>query len=75
MQVYNKIMLYFWLLVGIVTLILVSYNCFTQGFEKWSFYFSMPIIAFLMFFFKKWMMRRMEKHVNYLSSQKQKQSN
>jgi flagellar biosynthesis protein FliQ len=69
MQLYNKIMLYFWLVVGIVSLIIVSFNSITIGIEKWGMYFSMPIIAFLMFFFKRWMMKRMEKHMKFLESQ------
>jgi flagellar biosynthesis protein FliQ len=69
MQLYNKIMLYFWLVVGIVSLIVVSFNCITVGVDKWGLYFSMPLIAFLMFFFKRWMMKRMEKHMKFLESQ------
>jgi hypothetical protein len=69
MQLYNKIMLYFWLVVGVVSLIIVSFNSITIGIEKWGMYFSMPIIAFLMFFFKRWMMKRMEKHMKFLESQ------
>jgi hypothetical protein len=70
MQTYNKIMLYFWLVAGVVSLLVVSYNCITIGMDKWGFYFSMPAIAFLMFFFKRMMMRRMEKHVEYLKTVK-----
>ena len=70
MQTYNKIMLYFWLVAGVVSLLVVSYNCITIGMDKWGFYFSMPAIAFLMFFFKRMMMRRMEKHVEYLNTVK-----
>jgi hypothetical protein len=69
MQLYNKIMLYFWLATGIVSLVIVSFNCLTIGFDKWGFYFSMPIVAFLMYFFKRWMMKRMEKHIKFLESQ------
>ena len=70
MQTYNKIMLYFWLVAGVLSLLVVSYNCITIGMDKWGFYFSMPAIAFLMFFFKRMMMRRMEKHVEYLKTVK-----
>jgi len=70
MQTYNKIMLYFWLVAGIVSLIVVTFNCITIGVDKWAFYFSMPAIAFLMFFFKRMMMRRMEKHLEYLKTVK-----
>jgi hypothetical protein len=74
MQVYNKIMLYFWLLVGIASLGLVSYQCYIEGVDKWGFYFSMPLVAFLMFFFKKWMMKRMDRHLEFLNSKKNEKS-
>lgn len=66
-------MLYFWLIAGIISLVIVTFNCITIGFDKWGFYYSMPLIAFLMFLFKRWMMKRMEKHIEFLNSQKQKE--
>gem|GEM_PF-234893 len=68
MQTYNKIMLYFWLFAGIISFLIVTYNCVTIGIDKWGSYYVSSVIAFLMFFFKRWMMKRMEKHNEYLSS-------
>ncbi len=74
MQTYNKIMLYFWLVAGVVSLLVVSFNCITIGVDKWGFYFTMPTIAFMMFFFKRMMMRRMDKHLEYLKTVKEEES-
>ncbi|MEY4572242.1 MAG: hypothetical protein RLZ10_1468, partial [Bacteroidota bacterium] len=34
----------------------------------WGSYYITPVIAFMMYFFKRWMMKRMEKHNEYLGS-------
>ncbi|MBM3451635.1 MAG: hypothetical protein FJX84_00680 [Bacteroidetes bacterium] len=69
MKLYNRIMLYFWLITGVISLIIVIINCILVGFDKWGVYLSMPLIAFLMFFFKKWMIKRMDNHMKFLESQ------
>ncbi|MDB4340348.1 hypothetical protein OAA13_01705 [Crocinitomicaceae bacterium] len=56
-----------WLLIGIVMFIAVTVMCFIDGFEKWVFYYPLVLLAFGMYFFKVWMMKRMEKHVEYMS--------
>ena len=72
MQFYNKIMSYFWLLAGCVLLVTITYLSFTQGIKKWGFYYFFVVSAFGMFFFKRWMMKRMEKHLAYLQEQQAK---
>ncbi len=62
-------MLNFWLVIAIVMTLFVTYKGFTEGFQKWSFYYVFVIIAFLMFFVRKWMMKRMEKHMKFLEDQ------
>ena len=71
MQVYNKIMLFFWLGFTIVALVFVSYMCIAVGFDRWVFYYTIPVISLMMFLFKRWMMKRMESHQKYLE-EKQK---
>lgn len=61
-------MLFFWLAAGIISLLIVSFNCFTIGFDKWGAYYITPVIAFMMFLFKRWMMKRMSKHIEFLDS-------
>jgi hypothetical protein len=73
MQTYNKIMLYFWMAVAIVSLVGVTYMTITEGFKKWGYYYVFPAVAALTFVTKRWMMKRMEKHQNYLKEQEGKQ--
>jgi hypothetical protein len=73
MQLYNKIMSYFWLAAGCILLVVISYLSMTQGIKKWGFYYFFVVSAFGMFFFKRWMMKRMEKHLAYLQEQQTKQ--
>ncbi len=73
MQLYNKIMSYFWLAAGCVLLVVITYLSMTQGIKKWGFYYFFVVSAFGMYFFKKWMMKRMEKHIAYLQEQQAKQ--
>lgn len=72
MHFYNKIMLYFWLVAAIVIFLITSYMSFSEGLKKWGFYYIFVAIALMMFFFKKWMMNRMEKHLQFLEEQKNK---
>lgn len=67
MNTYNKIMKLIWLLLGTVMFIAVTVMCFVEGFEKWIFYYPLVLLAFGMYFFKTWMMKRMEKHIEYMS--------
>jgi hypothetical protein len=73
MQLYNKIMLYFWLVLGLVSLVVVSYMCFSDGINKWASYYVFSMVAFLMYFVKRWMMNRMEKHLAFLKEEQAKQ--
>lgn len=72
MQLYNKIMSYFWLFAGFAILIFITYKCLTDDVRKWGFYYIFVVTSFGMYFFKKWMMKRMEKHMQYLE---EKQTN
>ena len=67
MNTYNKIMKLIWLLMGTVMFIAVTVMCFVDGFEKWVFYYPLVLLAFGMYFFKVWMMKRMEKHIEYMA--------
>jgi hypothetical protein len=70
MNIYNKIMLYFWLVAATMIFMITSYMSYSEGLKKWGFYYIFAGIAFLMFFFKKWMVNRMEKHIKFLEEQK-----
>lgn len=63
-------MLYFWLAAAIIIFIITSYMSYSEGIKKWGFYYIFVASALLMFLVKRWMMKRMEKHLNYLEEQK-----
>ena len=67
MNTYNRIMKVIWLLMGSVMFIAVTVMCFIDGFDKWVFYYPLVLLAFGMYFFKVWMMKRMEKHIEYMA--------
>lgn len=74
MQFYNKIMLYFWLAAGFVILIGVTIMGFMDGFEIWTYYYLFAGLCFLMFFVRRWMMKRYEKHLKWLEEQNEKEA-
>lgn len=70
MRTYNKIMLYFWLFISVLLFIVITYMAISEGFKKWSFYYVFAFLALFAFLTRRWMMRRMEKHVQYMEEQK-----
>jgi hypothetical protein len=75
MNLYNKIMLNFWLAVGVVLLVFVTYKSLTDGFNKWGYYYVFAGLALLMYVTRKFMMKRMQKHLEYLENKNEKSSN
>jgi hypothetical protein len=73
MQTYNRIMLYFWLIIAVVIFVFVTYMSITDGIKKWGFYYLFVVTSLGTFFFKKWMMNRMEKHAAFLEEKRQKE--
>jgi hypothetical protein len=69
MNKYNKVMLFMWLLVSIGSLITVTVMGIIEGFERWYSYYVITFISFFMYIIRRWMMKRMEKHLEYLKSQ------
>jgi hypothetical protein len=67
-------MLYFWLFAATVIFLVTSYMSITEGIKKWGFYYIFVLTALMMFFFKRWMVKRMEKHLDYLAEEHQKKS-
>lgn len=68
MNKYNKFMLYLWLVVAIGSALLVTYKGISEGFERWYSYYVISGISFFMYFIRRWMMKRMEKHLEYLKN-------
>ena len=59
-------MLYLWLIISIVSVIIVTFKGISEGFERWYSYYVISAISFFMYIIRRWMMKRMEKHVEYL---------
>ena len=62
-------MLYVWLFVAAASFIIVTIMGFKEGFDRWSSSYVLTAIALLMFLVRRWMMKRMQKHMDYLNSQ------
>ena len=69
MDLYNKIMKVFWLVFAIILFLLVTFKCFSGGFERWAVYYLFVLLAVGMYFFKIWMMKRMERHIAFMKEQ------
>lgn len=69
MKTYNKIMEMFWLAVGVVVIIMVTYMGFTEGFGSWAAYYFFALMALLTYTMRRFMRKRMEKHVRYLEEE------
>lgn len=67
MELYNKIMLKVWLIVAIVVFLFTTYKCVVEDYRQWVFMYVIPVIAFFMWMMKRWMMRRMEKHLEEMN--------
>lgn len=68
MNKYNKFMLYLWLTVAIGSALLVTFLGISEGFDRWSSYYVLSGISFFMYIIRRWMMKRMEKHLEYLKN-------
>jgi len=55
--------------MAVFLFIVVTYMAISEGFRKWAFYYVFAGIALLMFIVRKWMIKRMEKHMKYLEEQ------
>jgi hypothetical protein len=69
MGIYNKIMLYFWLAMGIVIVAVVTFMGIQSGFDRWYHFYIFGVISFFMYFVRRWMMKRMQKHMAFLEEQ------
>jgi uncharacterized membrane protein SirB2 len=75
MEIYNRIMTYIWLVAGIAIFLITTFMSLTDDVRKWGFYYLFSVISFGMFFMKRWMVRRMQKHIAYMEEQKSKDAN
>jgi membrane protein YdbS with pleckstrin-like domain len=66
MNTYNKIMKMFWLVFAVILFVVITFKGFSEGFERWWMFYPFVLLAVGMYFFKIWMMKRMEKHIAYM---------
>ena len=69
MNGYNKIMEKLWLIVTITIAILITFMGFKEGFGKWWFYYFFALMTFGTYSIRKFMRKRMEKHLVELHRQ------
>ena len=69
MNKYNQLMLKFWLVVSIILPLVITYFVITDGFKKWGQYYVLAIFTFLMYIVRRFMMKRMQKHLEFLEDQ------
>ncbi|TXI84100.1 MAG: hypothetical protein E6Q37_09040 [Crocinitomicaceae bacterium] len=74
MGIYNKVMLYFWLVMAVLIFVGVTIMGIYEGFDRWVFSYLFGGISLLMFFVRRYMMKRMVKHMAYLEELKKSQN-
>lgn len=59
-------MLKLWLLASIVLPIIITYKVMTESFKEWGAYYILAAFTFLIYLLRRFMMKRMEKHLQFL---------
>lgn len=72
-------MLYFWLAAGSILTIGVTFKMLQEGLPsgwlKWRIYYLFALLCFIMYFLRKVMIKRMEKHMEFLKNKAQEEQN
>lgn len=66
MGTYNKIMQFVWLGLGIGIIVVVTVLGIIKGFDRWASYYFLAAIVLVFYFIRRYMMKRMDKHQEYL---------
>lgn len=72
MELYSKISLRFWLILGIVSAIYTTYKGITEGFDKWAFMYVFCALSLIMFLMRRMMLRRFQKQMHLPEDQRNK---
>jgi uncharacterized membrane protein SirB2 len=67
---YNKMSGYLWLVIAGLSFIAITYKIATEGAQTWLAYYVVPVMALLMYGTKKWMKKRMQRHLEQMAQQK-----
>lgn len=70
---YNRFSGYLWLVIAGLSFITITYKIINEGAQTWLPYYIVPLMALLMYFTKKWMMKRMYRHLQQMAEQKKDQ--
>ena len=70
MKTYNRIMRFFWLFSAGVIFLSVTYMSLMEGFNKWAYYYIFVLTTLGVYFLKTWMMKRMDRHNEFLKEKK-----
>ncbi|MFT5820347.1 MAG: hypothetical protein ACI8ZM_001586 [Crocinitomix sp.] len=57
----NSVLEKFWWAMTAVSLIMVIVFCFMQGWNKWAFYFIVPVVTAVMALMRRFLRKRLEK--------------
>ena len=67
---YNKLTGYLWLAIALLSFIAITYKIATEGAQTWLAYYVVPAMALLMYGTKKWMHKRMQRHLEQMAQEK-----
>ena len=62
-------MIYMWLVITVVLVVFITYKSLAEGFNRWGFMYVFALVAFLAFLMRRYMSRRVEKHMKFLEEQ------
>jgi hypothetical protein len=64
MKTYNKLMVTLWLVLAILITLFVTYKTIMEGVNRWGFMYVFAAMAFMMYFLRRYMYRKVEKGMN-----------
>jgi hypothetical protein len=67
---YNTMSGYLWLVIAGLSFLAITFKIATEGAQTWLAYYVVPVMALLMYGTKKWMMKRMQRHLEAMAQQK-----
>lgn len=71
---YNKLSGYLWLAIAALSFLAITYKVATEGAQTWVAYYIVPVMALLMYGTKKWMMKRMQRHLEAMAQEKKEEN-
>lgn len=64
METYNKIILYVWGAIAVLSVIIITFMGFKQGFDRWAEYYAFTAIALFVLFIRRFMTKKVTKGLN-----------